>query len=81
MKEYRTNFKGVATAQSDQYYKSQIVDPKKRRYSSQKFLDKPQDNYYNKILNSAEEKKKVSNENDYVYKSNMKNIAIRAQSH
>ena len=34
MKEYKTNFKGVATAQSDQYYKSQIVDPKKRRYSS-----------------------------------------------
>lgn len=34
MKEYKTSFKGLNTAQSDQYYKSQIVDPKKRRYSS-----------------------------------------------
>ena len=81
MKEYRTSFKGLNQAQNEAAYKSQLVDPKKRRYSSQKHLEKGvgHESYYNHLLHQAEEKQ--GNENDYVYKSNMKNIAIRATSH
>ena len=52
MKEYRTSFKGLNQAQNDAAYKTALVDPKKRRYSSQKFLEKGggQDSYYNQLL-------------------------------